>query len=70
MRYIYPHCSLVSIGSPWGASLRFELGPAIQQADAPLTELRRTLSSRSNTHVQSNKLLVSLQSNLMFLLDV
>jgi hypothetical protein len=36
---MFPPCSWFSTGSPWGASLSFERGPAIQQADAPLTEL-------------------------------
>ncbi len=29
---------------PWGAEPRIELGPAIHQVDALLTELRRTLN--------------------------
>ncbi len=40
--------SLLPMGGgppPWGAEPRFELGPAVQQADALLSEARRTLMS-------------------------
>jgi hypothetical protein len=40
---LIPHCSWLSRGPPWGAEPGFELGPAVQQADALLSELRRTL---------------------------
>jgi hypothetical protein len=40
---LFPHCSPLSRGPPWGAEPGFELGPAVQQADALLSELRRTL---------------------------
>jgi len=36
------HCSSLSRGPPWGTEPGFELGPAVQQADALLSELRRT----------------------------
>jgi hypothetical protein len=38
---LFPHCSSLSRGPPWGAEPGFELGPAIQQVDALLSELRR-----------------------------
>ncbi len=41
---LFPHCSSLSRGPPWGAEPGFELGPAVQQADALLSELRRTLN--------------------------
>ncbi len=34
---------------PWGAEPRIELGPALQQADALPTELRRTLTELRGT---------------------
>jgi len=34
---------------PWGAEPRFELGPAIQQADALPTDLRRALTKLRRT---------------------
>ncbi len=40
---MFPHCSSLSRGPPWGAEPGFELGPAVQQADALLFDLRRTL---------------------------
>ncbi len=40
---MFLHCSSLSRGPPWGAEPGFELWPAIQQADALLSELRRTL---------------------------
>jgi hypothetical protein len=40
---LFPHCTSLSRGPPWGAEPGFELGPAVQQADALLFELRRTL---------------------------
>ncbi len=42
---LFPHCSSLSRGPPWGAEPGFELGPAGQQADALLSELRRTLNT-------------------------
>ncbi len=41
---LFPHCSH-SRGPPRGTEPGFELGPAVQQADAPLSELRRILLS-------------------------
>ncbi len=38
-----PHCFRSVEGLLWGAEQGFELGPAIQQADALLSEPRRTL---------------------------
>ncbi len=38
-----PHCFRSVEGQQWGAEPRFELGPAVQQADALLSEPRRTL---------------------------
>jgi hypothetical protein len=46
---LFPHCYLLSRGPPWGAEPGFELGPAVQQADALLTELRRTLTELRRT---------------------
>ncbi len=40
---LFPHCSSLSRGPPWGAEPGFELGPAVQQADALLSELRYSL---------------------------
>ncbi len=40
-----PHCFRSVEGLLWGAEPRFELGPAIQQADALLSEARRTLKA-------------------------
>ncbi len=40
---LFPHCSSLSRGPPWGAEPVFKLGPAVQQADELLSELRRTL---------------------------
>jgi len=43
---LYLHCLLAQVEKPpWGAEPRFELGPALQQADALPSELRRTLVS-------------------------
>ncbi len=42
---MFPHCSSLSRGPPWGAEPGFELGLAVQQADALLSEPRRTLKS-------------------------
>ena len=43
---MFPHCSSLSRGPPWGAEPGLELGIAVQQADAQqLSELRRTLRS-------------------------
>ncbi len=42
---MFPHCTSLSRGPLWGAEPGFELGPAVQQADALLFELRRTLMS-------------------------
>ncbi len=42
---LFPHCSPLSRGPPWDAEPEFELGPAVQQADALLSERRRTLLS-------------------------
>jgi hypothetical protein len=39
---LFPHCSSLSRAPPWGAEPGFELGPAVQQADALPFELRRT----------------------------
>jgi len=42
--FLYPHRVFAQQEEPpWGAEPRFELGPALQQADALPTELRRTL---------------------------
>jgi hypothetical protein len=38
---LFPHCSSLSRGPPWGAEPGFELGPAVP--DALPFELRRTL---------------------------
>ena len=46
---LFPHCSSLSRGPPWGAEPGFELGPAVQQADALLSEPRRTLSEPRRT---------------------
>jgi hypothetical protein len=43
---LFPHCSPLSRGPPWGAEPGFELGPAVQQTDALLSELRRTLGAK------------------------
>jgi hypothetical protein len=43
---LFPHCSSLSREPPWGVEPGFELGLAIQQADALLFELRRTLFER------------------------
>ncbi len=40
--FLFPHCSSLSRGSPWGAEPGFELGPAVQLAYALLSELHRT----------------------------
>jgi hypothetical protein len=42
---LFPHFSSLSRGPPWGAGPGFELWPAVQQADALPSELRRTLRS-------------------------
>jgi hypothetical protein len=42
---LFPHCSSLNRGSPWGAEPGFELGSAVKQADVLLSELRRTLMS-------------------------
>ncbi len=42
----YPHCFCSVEGLLWGPEPRFELGPAVQQADALLSEPRRTLGGR------------------------
>ncbi len=39
----YPHCIRSVEGLLWGAEPRFELGPAVQQADALQSEPHRTL---------------------------
>ncbi len=39
----YLHCLRLVEGLLWGAEPRFELGPAVQQADAQLSKPRRTL---------------------------
>ncbi len=41
---LFPQCSSLRRGSLWGAEPGFELRPAVQQADALLSELRRTLT--------------------------
>ncbi len=42
---MYPHRVFAQQGDPpWDAEPRFELGPALQQADALPTELRRILT--------------------------
>ncbi len=42
-----PHCFCSVEGLLWGVEQRFELGPATQQADALLSEPRRTLLSHA-----------------------
>ncbi len=48
---MFPHCSSPSRGPPWGADAQpgFEHWPAVQQDDALLSELRRTLSGLRRT---------------------
>ncbi len=45
----YLHCFRSVEGLLWGAEPRFELGPAVQQADALLSEPRRTLTEPRRT---------------------
>ncbi len=46
-RYYFLHSFRSVEGLPWDAEPRFELGPALQQADAQLSEPRSTLKVRS-----------------------
>jgi hypothetical protein len=46
-----PHGFRSVEGLLWGAELRLELGPALQQADALLSEPRRTLTASRRTWV-------------------
>ncbi len=43
------HCFRSVQGLVWGAEPRFEFGPALQQADALLSEPRRTLKPRNDS---------------------
>ncbi len=52
----FPHCFRSVDGLLWGAEPRFELGPSLQQADALLSEPRRTL--RATPHPSFLALLV------------
>jgi hypothetical protein len=49
------HCFPLSGRHPWGAEPGFELGPAVPQADALLSELSRTLNI-STVHKPSKNL--------------
>ncbi len=46
-----PHCFRSVEGLLWGAEPRFELGPAIQQADELLSEPRRNFTGRFHTGI-------------------
>ncbi len=46
---LFPHFYPLSRGPPWDADPGFELGPAVQQTDALLSELRRTLTELRRT---------------------
>jgi hypothetical protein len=54
---LFPHCSSLSREPPWGAEPGFELRPAVQQADALLIELRRTLIELRRTLIELRRTL-------------
>ena len=62
---LYPHCLLAQVEKPpRGAEPRFELGPAIQQADALPSELRRTLGELRCTLNELRRTLSELRRTL------
>jgi hypothetical protein len=63
---LFPHCTSLSRGPPWGAEPGFELGPAVQQADALLFELRRTLFELRRTLFELRRTLFELRRTLFF----
>ncbi len=52
---LFPHCSSLSRGPPWGAEPGFELGPAVQQADALLSELLLPSRNRNSSIYKAQK---------------
>ncbi len=61
---LFPHCSPLSRGPPLGAEPGFKLGPAVQQDDALLSELRRTLSELRRTLSELRRSLSELRRTL------
>jgi hypothetical protein len=58
------HCFRSVEGLLWGAEPRFELGPAKQQADALLSETRRTLTETRRTLAETRRTLTETRRTL------
>ncbi len=62
----FPHSCLAQWEKPpWGAEPRIELGPALQQAGALPTELRRTLTELRRTLTELRRTLTELRRTLV-----